>query len=98
MNTDQLKLIIDAIHSLGVESKSAFIWWLVFEHIPGFIIGIAFISLLGFLANRLTRMYSHTQSLVRLRDILGIGYQGPLTDDQCDRVIESVTKLLEQKK
>jgi len=31
MNTEQLQMVINAIQTLGIEGKSAFIWWLVLD-------------------------------------------------------------------
>jgi hypothetical protein len=35
METEQLKMILDALQSLGAEGKEAFIWWLVLDKTVG---------------------------------------------------------------
>ena len=32
MNTEELKMILEAISSLGASGKEAFIWWMVFKY------------------------------------------------------------------
>ena len=41
MNTEQLKMIIDALQSMGAQGKDAFIWWLVLDKLPSFFSVIA---------------------------------------------------------
>ncbi len=41
MDIETLRELIAAFQQLGGEAKEAFIWYLVIEHLPGFILGVA---------------------------------------------------------
>lgn len=48
MNTEELKMIVDMLSSLGANGKEAFIWWLVAQYGLSFINDVAFFACFAF--------------------------------------------------
>lgn len=93
MNMEELKLIADTITSLGAQGKEAFIWWVVLETIPSFLLWSGFIGVLYY-GISLIRAYacSHT-FFTECRDALGYG-RGVLVDSEIIQVQNKVRLLI----
>lgn len=48
MGLDELKLIGEMLAQLGANAQEAFLWWLILDKIPSFILWAGFIGLLFF--------------------------------------------------
>ena len=72
MDIEQLKLIVDTISSLGVESKSAFIWWLVVSKIPAIIFGLIWSGISIVVITKVFTIIQNTLYSERLRKAAGV--------------------------
>lgn len=85
MNIEELKLILNMLTTLGTEGKEAFIWWLVFDNVPGFILCLGVIALGFYLVKKcigLAVQGDYHEFLTETRDILKIGSPGALTNSE----------------
>ena len=81
MNLDELKLIVDLIGNLGTQGKEAFIWWLVFDNVPWFLIWCGIISAIVYIVKKcvsLGEQSNHDEFFVEMRDTLKTGSSGSL--------------------
>lgn len=58
MNTEQLKMLLDALHGIGVEGKDAFVWWLVADKVVGPIAWLCTFAGLCYIALRIVRTFA----------------------------------------
>ena len=98
MNTEQLKMMLDAFAALGSSGKEAFIWWLALD--KGLPVLGWLLTLLGllWLARTILSMVSASSRMAKLRDEMGIGSPGPVWGDEARDVIKQVHKLMQQQK
>lgn len=96
MNTEQLKMILDALQSMGVTGQSAFIWWLVIDKLVPSLVALFAISCAAFLLIRVVSLHSANSYLAALRDRMGIGSPGPLYQSEFDEVRKRVETLMEK--
>jgi hypothetical protein len=94
MNIEELKLVLETIATLGAQGKEAFIWWVVLDKIPFFVLWAAFIGLLFFITKSVKKYNSDEQFLTSLRDILGYG-DGYLSTSERIRTKNKVLQLVE---
>jgi hypothetical protein len=97
MNTEQLQMIVNAIQTLGIEGKSAFIWWLILDKLPAFIVWISFISILGYLLSKLINVLFNESNFGKVRDILNVGTPGTVTPSEVREVFREIQRLKEKK-
>lgn len=93
MNTEQIQLVVNAIQTLGIEGKSAFIWWLVLDKLPGFIVWLVFISVIAFLCSKLLNTLSGESNFAKVRDLLGVGTPGPVCASDAREVFREIKRL-----
>lgn len=94
--TDELQLILETLSQAGPHAKSIFIMWLLAEKIfPGlvFLTTIATVALLArpYLRAALTHTYA-TAAMKEIRDLLGIGIPGHLTQNEIMKVVEKIKR------
>lgn len=93
MNMEELKLIADTITSLGAQGKEAFIWWVVLETIPPFLLWSGFIGVMYY-GISLIRAYAASQTFfTECRDALGYG-RGVLVHEEVIQVQNKVRLLI----
>jgi len=78
----ELEMILQAIAQLGDAGKEAFIWWLVMDKGLGFLAWIISIGVIAFVILRGVRLASNNGDLTALRDAMGVGYPGHLTEEE----------------
>lgn len=93
MNMEELKLIADTITSLGAQGKEAFIWWVVLETIPSFLLWSGFIGVLYYVVSLIRSYASNHIFYIECRDALGYG-RGVLVDREIIRVQNKVRLLI----
>ena len=94
MNIEQLQLILNTLQNMGVEGKSAFLWWLAFDKaLP--VIGWL-LTFLGFMwiVGRITATVVANACMRELRDEMRIGSPGFLTDNESRAVMRKVQELM----
>lgn len=95
MNPENLKMVTDAIVSLGVNGKDAFIWWVILkEGLP--VLGwlLTFAGLLWIIPKLVSQF--RDQTLENIRDLLGVGSRGEITDQEKRDVMEELGKMLQR--
>jgi hypothetical protein len=86
MDKESLKLIIDAINSLGANSKDVFIWWLIVQYGATYIFGTVW-SLICIYVIRSGYALLHNHSISeKLRSAAGVTYSwnSSEVDAACD--------------
>lgn len=94
MNIEQLQLILNTLQGMGVEGKSAFIWWLVFDKalpVVGWL--CTFLGLMWIAARIIAAVRSHA-AMCDLRDEMNIGSPGYLSDGELATVMQKVREML----
>ena len=71
MNTEELKLILETIASLGDSGKAAFIWWLIIKHLVPAVLLFTAVCTGLFVLYRLNTQWI---TLNRIRRILDLEY------------------------
>jgi hypothetical protein len=97
MNTDQLQMIVNAIQTLGIEGKSAFIWWLILDKLPSFTVWMFFLSILAYLLSKLINTFSLESNFAKVRDMLNVGSPGAVTWGDVREVFSEIKRLKEKK-
>lgn len=85
MNIEELKLILEAVSQLGAQGKEAFIWWLILETVPSFLIWSGIVGAIYYVISTMRRsaLFGATEEFFKdTRDILGIGCGGYLTQHE----------------
>ena len=72
MGPEELKLIIEAFKELGVEAKGAFIWYLILEYVPAFLIGLLWTGIGFFTVYKSMKLILSFQNDARLREAAGV--------------------------
>ncbi len=106
MNIEELKLILNAISSLGEQGKEAFLWYMAANTIPSFLLWAGFIGLLFFVAKQVFKMvavFSEVDSIDgqfrKWRDELSVGFcGGVLTKEEKALVIVRISELIASSK
>ena len=94
MSTEQLQMILNALQGLGVEGKSAFIWWLLLDKglpVLGWLLTFCGLLWAGLKVLSAVSAASH---MAKLRDEMGIGHPGPLWDSEARAVANKVRELM----
>lgn len=89
----ELEMILAAVAQLGEAGKEAFIWWLVIDKGLSFVSMMTFFVLAFYTAKVAINNLGSTGRMKQLRDALGIGCRGFLTDSEADAVVEEVLRL-----
>lgn len=92
----ELEMILAAVAQLGEAGKEAFIWWLVMDKGLSFVAAIALISSIVLVAKAALAARGHTNDLKRIRNTLGIGCAGYLTETEITRIHERIADLLKK--
>ena len=94
MSNEQLQMILNALQGLGVEGKSAFIWWLLLDKGLPVVGWLVTFSGLLWAACKALNVISADSHMARLRDEMGIGSPGPLLDCEARSVVDTVRELM----
>ena len=98
MNMEELKLIIEMINGLGEATMWGFLGFLGYKivylliYIAGWLVGIWFVGKI------LTSIVQANTFGKEIRDMLGVGSAGALTDNECRGIIQRVQQLLLKEK
>ena len=93
MDTEQLRLIIDVLSTLGDNGKSAFIWWLVLDKgLPVFAWLVVFFGVLAFFLKAL-RLLNNIDRFKELRDVLGVGSPGAMLEHEVTETLKRAIAL-----
>lgn len=93
MNTEQLRMIIDLLTSLGVQGKDTFIWYIVFTEGLRYLTYFAWIGIVLFLVQRGYSLVSIHKDLQEIRDTLNIGYPGTYSHNEHKEVIRKLKSM-----
>ena len=93
MNTEQLQLILNALSTMGVEAKGAFIWFLVFDKGLPILGWMAVLGVFAWLAKVGITATSVEREFRELRDLLKVGSSGALLPHEVDAVVRRVKEL-----
>lgn len=93
----ELEMILAAVSQLGVAGKEAFLWWLVLDKLVPTLATLAGVVTVVLMVRSILLGFSEMDSTLRtLRDMLGAGTPGPLTDSEMRQIIRDVKKLKEE--
>jgi hypothetical protein len=99
MDIEQLKLVLDALQGLGDGAYSAFIFWVVVQNIPWFLLFSAIVGAVYRLILKSmddTARQSRYDTLLReLRDRLNIGSDGYITDSEFKVLSRELRRLVD---
>lgn len=97
MKTEELKMIVDLLQSLGDSSANAFMWWLVsttgvsvFESI---LTATVFLGIVYMITKAITNSIGLEAWAEQVRDTLGVGTPGLLVERERKEVLEQIRKL-----
>jgi len=99
MDTEQLELIMKTLSTMGEDGKDAFIWWVILDKALPVVGGL--IALFALMSGTLVaiRVYltfcEMGKKLKNLRDLLGVGRTGYLTESEIDRTLDRAIELAE---
>ena len=93
---EELKLVLEALTTLGAAGKEAFIWWLVFDKLIPATVALVAIVLCANAVFRLISAMSDNQG-ARLRDLMGVGSSGPMIKSEWKEMAEWIVEHKKQK-
>ena len=94
MDTEQLKMILDTLRTMGEAGQSAFIWWLVMDKalpVVGWLVTFAGIL---WLSCRVMSKVSVERLGGQVRDMLGVGSPGVVTPSEAHETLRRVRELM----
>jgi hypothetical protein len=97
VDIEQLKLILETLATMGESGKDAFIWWLVLDKVLPVFGWIVTFSGFIFIALRVINMSSNLQKLEELRDALGVGSYGSITNWEIDETLKKAMQIVKSK-
>lgn len=96
LDTTSIRIVADLMGKMGVEAKSGFTFYLLMQPLQSIIFVIGWCTALVIIGKFITRIV-HAASLgCKIRDMLGIGCPGQLTENESNQVIRWVAKNLNQ--
>lgn len=93
---EELKVIVNLIQQLGVEGKTAFIWWLVMDKGLHFVFWIVFTVTGFYCLSRLIVNILVAKYIQELRDLMEIGSPGNITLQEINQMFSWVIKHKEK--
>lgn len=96
MDTEQLKMILGTLQTMGEAGHSAFVWWLVLDKalpVAAWLLTFCGICLL---VRMLIHRIGSTGLGERVRDTLGVGHPGPLMPNEEREVMARVRELMDK--
>jgi hypothetical protein len=72
MDKEQLKMVLDALQSLGAEGKDAFIWWLVMDKTIAPVAWLVTLCVLALIVRWIIRASTNKSRLNELRALVGV--------------------------
>lgn len=101
MTIEEMKMLVDMISTLGMQGKEAFIWWVVLDKIPPFIIWILSLATVCFIANKLYKTaLESTQAHQDLRNVatlLGVSIEDEYRFQWVPKLEKAILKLKDDK-
>lgn len=88
MNAESIKLITEALSTLGASGKEAFVWWLAINYGLAYLLGLMWTAIGAFAVYRGANMLRQMTTAYRIARALGTYL--PLTDIEIDRICEKV--------
>lgn len=76
MDTEQLRMILDTLATMGAEGKSAFVWWLVIDNATPVVVVSIIAATVAYVARLVHKANNDSQSMLELGDLLGISLYG----------------------
>lgn len=93
MDTEQLRMILDTLRTMGDTGQSAFIWWLVFDKALPLLVWLVTFAGLLWIAMKLIERIGISGIGEQVRDILGVGSPGVMTPNEVRETLERVREL-----
>ena len=72
MDIENLRELIAAFETLGSEAKEAFVWYLVLEYVPGFLLGAGWLGIAAFVVYQAGQIVRSLMPSKRLMDAFGV--------------------------
>lgn len=98
MNADELKLIMDAISTLGDQGKTAFIAWLIFDKLIPALCGLVASWVVGWVVLRIAQTYvaanASDAAMRRIRTLLMPRESGYLSLTEIATIEQTVHELV----
>ena len=99
MNTDQLKMVMDMLSTMGAAGKDAFVWWLLFDKALPVVGWLATFAGACWVIKYLTDKSSSLKYFEPLRDALRTGSAGPMIESEArETAAEALRIILEHRK
>ena len=93
MNTEQLKMLLDAMQSLGAGGKEAFIWWLAMDKGLPILAWIITLGAIVFVARLVIRHAANCDRFNEVRESLGMSaYSDPGFVKTCTKMLDAGKK------
>lgn len=93
---EELKVIVNLIQQLGVEGKTAFIWWLVMDKGLHFVFRIVFTVTGFYCLSKLIVNILAAKYIQELRDLMEIGSPGNITLQEINQMVSWIIKHKEK--
>ena len=93
MKTEQLKMIFGYMESMGETGKEVFIWWLAIDKalpVVGWLLTLVGIM---WIADRIIMSINASSKIRTLRDLLGVGCRGRLTETELNDTLDKAIKI-----
>lgn len=108
MTAEELTLVMTTLQTLGEDGKAAFVWWLVFDKLMPVLGWMATLGVAAFIAKMVITAcvrsatpdpHSPRETHLRvLRDRMGIGAPGSLTEVEFMAMIVRIDELMLERK
>lgn len=96
MNTEQLKMILDTLQTMGAAGHDAFVWWLVLDKALPVLGWLLTFSGLVWLAWHLMQRIDACSIGEQVRDAVGVGSAGPLVPSEARETLKRVHELVKK--
>ncbi len=93
MDNTQLKMILDTLQTMGATGHDAFVWWLLLDKALPVVGWLLTFAGLVWLAWRLIPRLGMLSFGEQVRDILGVGCDGPLTPREARETLRRLNAL-----
>lgn len=96
MDTEQLKMILETLRTMGAAGQDAFVWWLLLDKALPIAAWLVTFAGLLWLALHLIQRIGVGGVGEQVRDLLGVGSPGPMTGGEARETMRRVREMVEK--
>ena len=97
MDTEQLKMILETLRTMGAAGHDAFVWWLLLDKALPVLAWLLTFCGLVWLAWCLIQRVGVNGAGEQVRDALGVGSPGPMLPSEARETLRRVREMMEQR-